>query len=57
VLANSLVSAGLPKWKLPEEVVLWDEPFPETATGKVIRTALAAGSAGRPRVTAERLQH
>ena len=33
-LTNCLVNAGLPKWKLPEEVVLWDEPFPETGTGR-----------------------
>ena len=32
--------AGLAKWKIPEELVVWDEPLPETASGKVQRNQL-----------------
>ena len=51
-----LLSAGLAKWKLPEEVVVWDEPFPYTASGKVLRRALADAATGRPTRLAKRLQ-
>jgi acyl-CoA synthetase (AMP-forming)/AMP-acid ligase II len=52
----SLVAAGLAKWKLPEELVIWDEDFPQNASGKVVRTDLADAAADRPRVLAPRLQ-
>lgn len=55
-VAEWLLSAGLAKWKLPEEVVVWDEPFPYTASGKVLRRALPEGGAGRPTRLAKRLQ-
>jgi acyl-CoA synthetase (AMP-forming)/AMP-acid ligase II len=51
-----LTAAGLAKWKLPEELVVWDEPFPENATGKVLRNRLEELSAGRPRLLASRLR-
>lgn len=51
-----LVSGGLPKYKLPEELVFWDEPLPLNANGKVQRNILEARSKGRPRVLADRLQ-
>jgi acyl-CoA synthetase (AMP-forming)/AMP-acid ligase II len=54
-VAESLVSAGLPKYKLPEELVFWDHPLPVNANGKVERSTLHERSAGRPRVLAERL--
>jgi acyl-CoA synthetase (AMP-forming)/AMP-acid ligase II len=54
-VADALVSAGLPKYKLPEELVFWDEPLPVNANGKVERNKLDARSAGRPRVLADRL--
>jgi acyl-CoA synthetase (AMP-forming)/AMP-acid ligase II len=54
-ITDSLVSAGLPKYKLPEELVIWDEPLPVNANGKVERNKLDARSAGRPRVLADRL--
>jgi acyl-CoA synthetase (AMP-forming)/AMP-acid ligase II len=37
-----LLAAGLTKHKLPERLVIWREPLPRTASGKVIRQALAA---------------
>ena len=54
-VAQALVAEGLPKYKLPEELVFWDEPLPVNANGKVDRTKLDARSAGRRRLLAERL--
>jgi acyl-CoA synthetase (AMP-forming)/AMP-acid ligase II len=54
-VADALISAGLPKYKLPEELVFWNEPLPVNANGKVERNKLGARSAGRPRVLADRL--
>ena len=54
-VTDVLVSAGLPKYKLPEELVFWNEPLPLNANGKVERKSLDARSEGRPRVQAERL--
>jgi acyl-CoA synthetase (AMP-forming)/AMP-acid ligase II len=55
-MVGALVDAGLAKWKIPEELVVWDEPFPETASGKVRRNQLEAQGAGRPRTLAPRLR-
>jgi acyl-CoA synthetase (AMP-forming)/AMP-acid ligase II len=55
-VAGALVSEGLPKYKLPEELVFWDEPLPVNANGKVQRNTLEARSVGRPRVLADRLR-
>lgn len=54
-VTSALLSAGLPKYKLPEELVLWDRPLPVNANGKVLRNQL--GQAGRdcPRLLADRL--
>ncbi|MBV8863418.1 MAG: AMP-binding protein [Mycobacterium sp.] len=54
-VADALITMGLPKYKLPEELVFWNEPLPVNANGKVERSKLAARSAGRPRVLADRL--
>ncbi|MGV0852953.1 class I adenylate-forming enzyme family protein [Mycolicibacterium phlei] len=54
-LADALLSAGLPKYKLPEELVFWDEPLPLNANGKVERTKLDGRSRGRRREVAARL--
>ncbi|MCT7661227.1 class I adenylate-forming enzyme family protein [Mycobacterium deserti] len=54
-VTGALVSGGLPKYKLPEELVFWDEPLPLNANGKVQRNTLEARSEGRPRILAERL--
>lgn len=54
-VADALMSAGLPKYKLPEELVFWDEPLPVNANGKVERNTLDKHSAGRPRKLAARL--
>ncbi|WP_046315585.1 class I adenylate-forming enzyme family protein [Mycobacterium sp. UM_Kg1] len=54
-LTEALVSAGLPKYKLPEELVFWDQPLPVNANGKVARNRLHEHAAGRPRAVADRL--
>ena len=54
-VAQELVSAGLAKYKLPEELVFWDQPLPLNANGKVERNKLHAHSNGRPRDVADRL--
>ncbi|GBE64477.1 long-chain-fatty-acid--CoA ligase [Mycobacterium sp. MFM001] len=54
-VAESLIAAGLPKYKLPEELVFWDQPLPVNANGKVDRNTLDARSQGRPREIAARL--
>ena len=55
-MVAGLVNAGAAKWKIPEELVVWDDGFPETASGKVVRNQLDARSAGRPRTLAPRLR-
>ena len=45
-MVEALAAAGLAKWKIPEEVVFWNEPFPETASGKVQRNQLEELGAG-----------
>jgi acyl-CoA synthetase (AMP-forming)/AMP-acid ligase II len=54
-VTDALIAAGLPKYKLPEELVFWDQPLPVNANGKVERKTLHARSDGRPRVLADRL--
>ena len=54
-VADALTSAGLPKFKLPEELVFWNEQLPLNANGKVERNKLGALSEGRPRALADRL--
>lgn len=54
-ITRALVAEGLPKYKLPEELVFWDEPLPVNANGKVDRAKLEARSFGRQRLLADRL--
>lgn len=54
-VTGALMSAGLPKYKLPEELVFWDRSLPLNANGKVERNRLHVNSQGRPRVVADRL--
>ena len=55
-MLDALVAAGAAKWKIPEELVLWTDPFPETASGKVQRNLLDEQGVGRPRAVAPRLR-
>ncbi len=54
-MVEGLVAAGAAKWKIPEELVVWDDHLPETASGKVQRTLLEERGEGRPRSVAARL--
>jgi acyl-CoA synthetase (AMP-forming)/AMP-acid ligase II len=49
------LAAGMAKWKLPEQVVVWDGPLPRTETGKIQRRRLADDSRPRPTLLAARL--
>jgi acyl-CoA synthetase (AMP-forming)/AMP-acid ligase II len=51
-----LTDAGLAKWKLPEQIVVWDGPFPRTASGKIQRRIVATDSVDRPTQVAPRLR-
>jgi acyl-CoA synthetase (AMP-forming)/AMP-acid ligase II len=55
MMIDALLETGLGKRSLPEELVIWDEPFPRTATHKLSRVALAEESSRRPRLLADRL--
>jgi acyl-CoA synthetase (AMP-forming)/AMP-acid ligase II len=55
-MVDALTAAGLAKWKIPEEIVVWDDVFPETASGKVQRSQLEEAGANRPRTLASRLR-
>jgi len=51
-----LRSAGMPPRKLPEQLFIWDEPLPRTASGKVIRSRLLMDAPSKNSVVAERIR-
>jgi acyl-CoA synthetase (AMP-forming)/AMP-acid ligase II len=55
-VVNALLELGVAKRHLPEELIIWDEPFPKTVTEKLNRAALAEQSKGRHRQLASRLE-
>lgn len=55
VVRDRLTAAGLATWKLPEQIVAWAGEFPRTASGKVVRRALADESRWAAVVYAPRL--
>ncbi len=54
-MVEALAGAGTAKWKIPEELVYWDDRFPETPSGKVQRAQLEAEGVRRRRSVAARL--
>jgi acyl-CoA synthetase (AMP-forming)/AMP-acid ligase II len=54
VLAH-LRGAGVATRRLPEQLVIWDEPLPRTASGKVIRSRLAMDAPSKPSLLAPRI--
>ncbi len=54
-IVDALTAAGLPKYKLPEEIVYWDRPLPLNANGKVQRNTLKDLSVGLPRSVSARI--
>ncbi|MFJ3779743.1 AMP-binding protein [Streptomyces sp. NPDC090075] len=55
-VVDRLLDAGLAKWKLPEQVVVWDRPFPRTATGKIQRRLIASDAGPHRTLLAPRLR-
>jgi acyl-CoA synthetase (AMP-forming)/AMP-acid ligase II len=55
-VVDALLEHGITKRHLPEELIIWDEPFPKTVTEKLNRAALAEQSTGRQRHFASRLE-
>jgi acyl-CoA synthetase (AMP-forming)/AMP-acid ligase II len=56
VISAFLLQVGLARWKLPEQIVIWEEPLPRTASGKILRDRLAADGDAKPTLYAPRLQ-
>ena len=56
MLVDALLERGITKRHLPEELIIWDEPFPKTVTEKLNRAALAEQSTSRSRQFASRLE-
>jgi acyl-CoA synthetase (AMP-forming)/AMP-acid ligase II len=52
----TLLEGGLAKWKLPEQIVLWDGPLPRTESGKVQRRLLVEGTDSKRSLLAPRLR-
>ena len=51
-----LLDAGLAKWKLPEEIVVWDAPLPRTTSGKIQRRLLGTPAPEARHLLAPRLR-
>jgi acyl-CoA synthetase (AMP-forming)/AMP-acid ligase II len=51
-----LLDSGLAKWKLPEQIVVWDGPLPRTASGKIQRRMIAVDAEQRRTLVAPRLR-
>ncbi|MCZ8377341.1 AMP-binding protein [Mycobacterium sp. CPCC 205372] len=41
-VTQQLLEFGLAKWKLPEQIVIWNRPLPRTPSGKVVRRQLSS---------------
>ena len=52
-----LRSAGVATRRLPEELVIWDEPLPRTTSGKIIRSRLVMDAPSKRSILVPRLQH
>lgn len=55
-IIRQLLSAGLAKWKLPEQIVVWYSPLPRTASGKIQRRIVADDTRPRRTLLAPRLR-
>lgn len=54
-MVAALMDAGLAKYKLPEQIVLWEGAFPRTTSGKIIRQRLSADWGRHQSIYAPRL--
>ena len=55
-IIGQLRTRGLATWKLPEQIVIWDDPLPRTESGKIQRQAVADDVRPRRTLYADRLQ-
>jgi acyl-CoA synthetase (AMP-forming)/AMP-acid ligase II len=55
-VTTHLRSAGVATRRLPEELVLWDEPLPRTTSGKIVRSRLVMDAPSKASIVAPRLQ-
>jgi acyl-coenzyme A synthetase/AMP-(fatty) acid ligase len=55
-VCKHLRAVGTATRKLPEQLVVWDEPLPRTASGKIVRARLVMASAGKHNEYAARLR-
>ena len=55
-LCTHLRTEGMAMRKLPEQLVVWDEPLPRTVSGKVVRSRLVMESSGKHNEYAPRLR-
>jgi acyl-CoA synthetase (AMP-forming)/AMP-acid ligase II len=55
-IIGHLRARGLATWKLPEQIVVWDDPLPRTESGKISRPAVADDKAARETLFAARLR-
>jgi acyl-CoA synthetase (AMP-forming)/AMP-acid ligase II len=55
-VVSQLLAYGLARGKLPEEVVVWDEPLPRNASGKILRARLREQQEAKWRDYAPRLR-
>jgi len=55
-LCTHLRAEGMATRKLPEQLVVWDEPLPRTVSGKVVRSRLVMESSAKHNEFAPRLR-
>jgi acyl-CoA synthetase (AMP-forming)/AMP-acid ligase II len=55
-VVTHLRSVGMATRQLPEQIVLWDEPLPRTASGKIIRSRLVMDASTKVSMVADRLR-
>jgi acyl-CoA synthetase (AMP-forming)/AMP-acid ligase II len=55
-VAAHLRSTGVATRRLPEELVIWDEPLPRTASGKIVRSRLVMDAPSKSSIVAPRLR-
>lgn len=56
LVTTALLDAGLAKWKLPEQIVLWEGPLPRTESGKIQRRVVAERHARYSSLYADRVR-
>jgi acyl-CoA synthetase (AMP-forming)/AMP-acid ligase II len=55
-VVTHLRAAGVATRRLPEELVIWDEPLPRTATGKIVRSRLVMDAPSKVSIVASRVE-